>query len=172
MTLPTCVCWVQVPGSSLQFTLDCPVPANYLGLVFEERYLLCKKTDQSQVLVFDMLTGELKDTIFASNGELHVTPNGQYFAIVDHVLEKSIKIHESGGGAFLGQIILLKHLNIRADRYRAGPVSLTDDRLCAVVETTDTSFLFICQVTAAAVVVPCCGLVVVVVMMVVMLMLT
>ena len=142
---------MQVPGSSLQFTLECPDPAHYLGLVFDERYLLCKKTDRSEVYVFDMLTGELKDTIFASNGELHVTPNGQHFVIVDHVTEKSLKIHESGSGAFLGQVILLRHINVRPDRYHAGPLSLTNDRLCAVVETSDTSFLFVCEVSVMVV---------------------
>ncbi|KAK7100985.1 hypothetical protein V1264_023839 [Littorina saxatilis] len=136
----------QVPGSSLQFTLDCPTPAHFLGLVYDERFLLCKKTDQPEVYVFDMLTGEVKDTIIASNGELYVTPNGRYFAIVDHVTEKTVKIHDSGSGEFLGQIILLRHVTIRGDKYKAGPLCLTDDRLCAVVETADTSILFISEV--------------------------
>ena len=137
---------MQVPGSSLQFTLEVPAPPQFLGLVFDERYLLCKKTDRSEVHVFDMLTGELKDTIFTSNGDLHVTPDGRHFVIVDQVTEKSLKIHESGTGAFLGQVILLRHIHIRADRYHAGPLSLTNDRLCAVVETADTSYLFVCEV--------------------------
>ena len=141
---------MQVPGSSLQFTLEVPAPPQFLGLVFDERYLLCKKTDRSEVHVFDMLTGELKDTIFTSNGDLHVTPDGRHFVIVDQVTEKSLKIHESGTGAFLGQVILLRHIHIRADRYHAGPLSLTNDRLCAVVETADTSYLFVCEVRAGS----------------------
>jgi hypothetical protein len=68
------------------------MPCDYLGLVFEERYLLTKKKDDSTVCIFDLVTGELKDTIVTSNGEMHVTPNGQYFIIVDHVTEKTVKV--------------------------------------------------------------------------------
>ncbi|KAK7490422.1 hypothetical protein BaRGS_00018401, partial [Batillaria attramentaria] len=134
----------EVPGSSLLHTLECPVVGDYFGFVFDERYLLSKKTDKANVHVFDLVTGELKDTIFSSLGELYVTPNGLYFIIVDHVTEKSFKIHESGTGDFLGQIIVLNHLGIKADKYHAGPLCITNDRLCCVV-TTDTSFLCIAE---------------------------
>lgn len=135
-----------MPGSALQYTLHCPVACDFLGFVFDERYLLGKKKDDSIVYVFDLLNGQLKDTVFTSNGELHVTPDGQHLVIVDHVTEKSIKIHESGTGNFVSQVIILNYLKVKAEGvYHAGPLSLSNDRMCAIV-TTDTSFLCIANV--------------------------
>ena len=57
-----------MPGSSLQFTMDAPSPPDFLGLVQDERFLLAKRRDRPEVHVFDMLTGQLKDTVAASNG--------------------------------------------------------------------------------------------------------
>ena len=94
--------YLHVPGSSLQFTLNAPDEMEHFrflhGSVFDsnntedEKLLVCKKREDAYVHVFDMPTGELRTTVFASNGELHVTPNGKYLVIVDHVTEKSIKV--------------------------------------------------------------------------------
>ena len=95
---------LHVPGSSLQFTLIAPDEMEHFcfvqGSVFdnnnggEEKLLVCKKRDDAYVNVFDMLTGELRGTVFASNGELYITPNGKHLIIVDHVTEKAIKVNK------------------------------------------------------------------------------
>lgn len=130
----------------MQYTLELPDSSDFFGLVFEDRYLLTKRIDSSSVYVFDLFTGLLKDTVFTSKGDLYITPNGQYFLIVDRETEKSFKVHDSGTGQFLGQIIILNHLQIKADiSYHTEQISLTDDRLCAIV-STDTSYLCIAEV--------------------------
>ncbi|GFR78450.1 NACHT and WD repeat domain-containing protein 2-like [Elysia marginata] len=148
--------YLQVPGSSLQFTLAAPDEMEHFCFVRgdvlddnnnggEERLLVCKKRDDAYVNVFDLLTGELKATVFASNGELYITPNGKYLVIVDHVTEKAIKIHETATGAFLKQIIMMNHIDGKSSLYKKGPLSVTNDRLCAVVTITN-SVLCICEI--------------------------
>ncbi|XP_046361638.2 NACHT and WD repeat domain-containing protein 2-like [Haliotis rufescens] len=140
--------YLQVPGSSLQFTMECPVPSEYFGITNKDRFLLTKERDSSYIYMFDLLNGGLKDTVFTSNGDFLVTPNGKYFVIVDHVTEKAIKFHEADTGSFLGQIIILNHIQMKpTETYKKGPMCITDDRLCAIV-TTDTSFLCIADVSS------------------------
>ena len=138
--------YLQVPGSSLQYTLKCPVAGEFYRLTNDDRYLLTKVKDSSLVYIFDLATGEAKGSVFASNGDLYITPNGKYFIIVDHVTEKAIKIHKSDTGYYVGQLIVMNHIQLKLkERYRMGAVCLTDDRL-AVIVTTETSFLCIADV--------------------------
>ncbi|XP_053395169.1 NACHT and WD repeat domain-containing protein 2-like [Mercenaria mercenaria] len=135
--------YLQVPGSSLQYTLTSQVCGDFYRLTFDDRYLLVKVKDSSIVHRYDVATGEAKKYVFASNGDLYVTPNGKLFVIVDHFTEKAIKIHNSETGEFVGQLIVMNHIELKVkDRYKMGAVSLTDERM-GVIVTTDTSFLCI-----------------------------
>lgn len=135
--------YLQVPGSSLQYTLTAPVCGDFYRLTFDDRYLLVKVKDSSIVNRFDVATGEAKSPVFASNGDLYVTPSGKLFVIVDHFTEKAIKIHNSETGDFVGQLIVMNHIELNVkEKYKMGAVSVTDERM-AVVVTTDTSYLCI-----------------------------
>ena len=135
--------YLQVPGSSLQYTLTAPVVGEFFSFTNEDRYILTKVRDSSLVYQFDVATGETKGSVFASNGDLYVTPNGNLFIIVDHVTEKAIKIHRSDSGAYIGQLIVMNHIQLRPkEKYRMGAVSLTNERMSVIV-TTDTSYLCI-----------------------------
>ena len=135
--------YLQVPGSSLQYTLTSSVCGDFYRLTFDDRYLLVKVKDSSLVHRFDVATGETKSCVFASNGDLYVTPNGKLFVIVDHFTEKAIKIHNSESGEFVGQLIVMNHIELKVkEKYKMGAVSLTDERMCVIV-TTDTSYLCI-----------------------------
>ena len=139
--------YLQVPGSSLQYTLTSKVCGDYYRLTHDDRYLLVKVKDSSIVHCFDVATGEAKSNVFASNGDLYVTPNGKLFVIVDHFTEKAIKIHKSDTGDFVGQLIVMNHIQLKLkEKYKMGAVSLTDDRM-AVIVTTDTSYLCIADLT-------------------------
>lgn len=139
--------YLQVPGSSLQYTLTASVCGDYYRLTCDDRYLLLKVKDSSWVHRFDVATGESKSSVFASNGDLYVTPNGNLFVIVDHFTEKAIKIHKSDTGDFVGQLIVMNHIQLKLkEKYKMGAVSLTDDRM-AVIVTTDTSYLCIADLT-------------------------
>ncbi|XP_012941866.1 NACHT and WD repeat domain-containing protein 2 [Aplysia californica] len=142
--------YLQVPGSSLQFILDCPCASDQLSLTADDRFLLCKKRDDPYVHSFDLRTGELQESVFTSTGELYTTPDGKYHIVVDHVTEKTIKIHESTTGAFLQQIIVLNHIEGKSRLYKKGPVSLTNDRLCTVATLTN-SVLCVCEIPSGQV---------------------
>ncbi|KAK3089761.1 hypothetical protein FSP39_006292 [Pinctada imbricata] len=138
--------YLQVPGSSLQYSLTTPSLMDYFRLVNEDRTLLTKQMDSSYIHVYDLIVGEKKSSIFASNGALYITPNGRYFIIVDHVTEKTVKIHNSDTGAYIGQLIVLNHIDLKPkEKYRLGRVCLTNDRICAIV-TTDVSYLCIANI--------------------------
>ncbi|XP_067678714.1 NACHT and WD repeat domain-containing protein 2-like [Haliotis asinina] len=138
--------YLQVPGSSLQFTMECPVSSEYFGFTNDDRFLFTKEKDSSYIYMFDLLNGELKNRVFTSNGDFLVTPDGKCFVIVDHATEKAIKFHEADSGSFLGQIIILNHIEMKpTETYKKGPMCITNNRLCAIV-TTDTSFLCIADV--------------------------
>lgn len=135
--------YLQVPGSSLQFALRCDAPMEYFSLIGEERFLLTKERESSFVHIFDIVLGERKSSVFASNGALYVTPNGRYFIIVDHVTEKSVKVHNAESGAYVGQLIVLNHIDLKPkEKYKLGFICLTNDRICAIV-STDVSYLCI-----------------------------
>lgn len=135
--------YLQVPGSSLQYTLTSSVCGDYYRLTYDDRYLLLKVKDSSLVHRFDVATGEAKKSVFASNGDLYVTPNGKLFVIVDHFTEKAIKIHKSDTGDFVGQLIVMNHVELKVkEKYKLGDVCLTDDRMTVIV-TTDMSYLCI-----------------------------
>ena len=135
--------YLQVPGSSLQYTLTSPVAGEFFSFTNDDRYLLTKVRDSSLVYLFDVATGETKGSVFASNGDLHVTPNGHLFIIVDHVTEKAIKVHRSDSGAYMGQLIVMNHIQLRPkEKYKMGPVSLTNERMSVIV-STETSYLCI-----------------------------
>ncbi|KAL4236339.1 hypothetical protein ACF0H5_004726 [Mactra antiquata] len=135
--------YLQVPGSSLQYTLTSPVCGDFYRLSCDDRFLFVKLKDSSVVNRFDVATGEEKDPVFASNGDLYITPNGQLFVIVDHFTEKAIKIHDSKTGDFVGQLIVMNHVQLKLkEKYKMGAVSLTNERM-GVIVTTDTSYLCI-----------------------------
>lgn len=140
----------HVPGSSLQFTLECPVVPQQTLLLHGDRILACKRRDEHHVHVFDLQSGEIRKPIFASIGELFATPNNKYFIVVDHVTEKSIKIHDAESGNFLKQIILMNHIQGKTSLHKRGPISVTDDRLCAIV-TLANSVLCICDIPSGEV---------------------
>lgn len=135
--------YLQVPGSSLQYTLPSKICGDFFRLTNDDRILLVKAKDNSFVSRFDVATGELKSPVFASNGDLYVTPDGKLFVIVDHFTEKAIKIHNSETGEFVGQLIVMNHIQLQLkEKYKMGDVSLTNDRM-GVIVTTDTSYLCI-----------------------------
>ncbi|WAR24293.1 LOW QUALITY PROTEIN: NWD2-like protein [Mya arenaria] len=135
--------YLQVPGSALQHTLASDVCSDFYILSGEDRFLLQKVKDSSLVHKFDVATGEDKGSIFASNGDLYVTPNGKLFVIVDHITEKAIKVHNSVTGEFVGQLIVMNHIELKVkEKYKMCCVSLTNERLSVIV-TTDVSYLCI-----------------------------
>lgn len=138
--------YLQIPGSSLQFALKCGAPMEYFSLIGDERFLLTKERESSFVHIFDVVLGEKKSSVFASNGALYVTPNGRYFIIIDHVTEKSVKIHNAETGAYVGQLIVLNHIDLKPkEKYKLGSICLTNDRICAIV-STDVSYLCIASI--------------------------
>ncbi|BFZ00150.1 hypothetical protein BsWGS_03189 [Bradybaena similaris] len=134
-----------VPGSALEFSLKCPTEVDQLLLLHDDRQLLCKGRDELYIYKFDLDTGDHKADVFASIGELHSTPNGKYFIIVDHITEKSMKIHDAESGDFIKQIIIMNHLEGKSYLYKKGPLCVSDDRLCAVV-TLSNSLLCVCEI--------------------------
>ncbi|XP_061175047.1 NACHT and WD repeat domain-containing protein 2-like [Saccostrea echinata] len=138
--------YLQIPGSSLQFALQCCAPMEYFSLIGDERLLLTKERESSFVHIFDVVLGEKKSSVFASNGALYVTPNGRYFIIVDHVTEKAVKVHNADSGAYIGQLIVLNHIELKPkEKYKLGSICLTNDRVCAIV-STDISYLCIANI--------------------------
>ena len=138
--------YLQVPGSSLQYTLTSPVVGEFFSFTNDDRNLLTKIRESSLVYQFDVATGEAKGSVFASNGDLYVTPNGHLFIIVDHVTEKAIKIHRSDSGAYIGQLIVMNHIQLRPkEKYKMGAVSITNDRMSVIV-STETSYLCIADI--------------------------
>ncbi|CAL1530131.1 unnamed protein product [Lymnaea stagnalis] len=140
----------HIPGSSLQFTLECPGVPEQALLLHEDRVLACKRRDDHHVHMFDLQSGEIRKPVFVSVGDLFTTPNNKYFIIVDHVTEKSIKIHDAESGNFLKQIILMNHIQGKSSLHKKGPISVTDDRLCAIV-TLSNSVLCICDIPSGEV---------------------
>ncbi|KAH3695860.1 NACHT and WD repeat domain-containing protein 2-like [Dreissena polymorpha] len=140
--------YMQVPGSSLQHTLTGPFCGDVYRLAGGDRYLLMKVKDNSNVYRFDVATGEEKGSVFASNGDLYVTPDSKYFVIVDHLTEKAIKVHKSETGEFVGQLIVMNHIELKVkEKYKLASISLTNERLTVIV-TTETSFLCIADLVA------------------------
>ncbi|KAL8596042.1 hypothetical protein ACOMHN_021082 [Nucella lapillus] len=129
----------QIPGSPLKNTLDIGFVPHNLTLVHNDLDLLCKQLNSPEVLVWDVRTTELKDSIYTSQGELYVTPNVKYFVIMDRLLEKSFKIHEAGRGQFVGQIVLQNDVvkNVWKSQRPVGPMCLSDNRLYIVTNATD-----------------------------------
>ncbi|KAK3600452.1 hypothetical protein CHS0354_037858 [Potamilus streckersoni] len=139
--------YFQVPGSSLQYTLTSFIIGQFYTLNNDDRYLMVKERESSYIYVFDVTTGEMKRGVFASNGELFVSPNGKLFIIVDHVTEKSIKVHKADTGEYVGQLIVMNHIDLKPkEKYKMGALSITDERL-AVIVTTETSYLCIADLT-------------------------
>ena len=139
--------YLQVPGSSLLYEIDTRAAGDFLTLYQDDRYLLVKQKENSYINVYDLAVGEKKESIFTSNGDLHITPNGKYFVIVDHVTEKSVKLHDTEDGKYLGQLIVLNHISLKPkEKYKMGSVSVTNDRICLTV-TTDSSYLCIAEIS-------------------------
>jgi len=135
--------YMNVPGSALQHTVTASVCGDFYRLTGEDRYLLLKVKESSHVHRFDIATGDEKGNVFVSNGDLYVTPNGKLFVIVDHFTEKAIKVHKADTGDFVGQLIVMNHIELKVkERYKMGCVSLNNDRLSVIV-TTDISYLCI-----------------------------
>uniref|UniRef100_A0A2C9JHY2 Uncharacterized protein n=1 Tax=Biomphalaria glabrata TaxID=6526 RepID=A0A2C9JHY2_BIOGL len=141
----------HVPGTSLEYTLECPNVTEDILYLHDGRHLACKRKDDPYIHRFDLKSGDAVKPVFVSIGELYLTPDNKYFIIVDHVTEKAIKIHEAETGTFLKQIILLNHIQGKTSLYKKGPLSLNNTHLCAVV-TLANSVLCICNIPSGEVV--------------------
>ncbi|KAL5016768.1 hypothetical protein ScPMuIL_006357 [Solemya velum] len=131
----------QVPGTSLRQSLVTPEPIDSFLVSDDGNYLLTKEKTSCYVNIHDISLGTHVNSIFASDGDLYVTPNGLNFVIVDHETEKTIKIHDSASGMFRGQLIVMNQIELKSkQKYHVGPVCLTNDRICFIV-TTDNSYL-------------------------------
>ena len=76
-----------------RYTIECRHSPSQFGLFGNEcRYILAKDPEQPLVQQFDLATGEHRRDIETSVGHMHITPNGLYAGIVDHVSKKSIKV--------------------------------------------------------------------------------
>ncbi|XP_064626001.1 uncharacterized protein LOC135486827 [Lineus longissimus] len=133
----------QTPGSPLQFTLNCETAMDFFHISNDGRYLMCKKIDRSIVRVFDLATGEHKTDIPVSVGDLHVTPDGKYFVLVDHVTRMAVKIHDAESGKFIGQLIPANHISLTPrEKYTLEKISISNDYICLLV-SAETSFVCI-----------------------------
>lgn len=131
----------QVPGTSLRHTLITPEPIDSFLVSDDGNYLLTKEKTSCYVNIHDISVGTHVNSIFASDGDLYVTPDGLNFVIVDHETEKTIKVHDSASGMFRGQLIVMNQIELKSkQKYHVGPVCLTNDRICFIV-TTDISYL-------------------------------
>ena len=134
----------QVPGNCLEFTATSPGNPTSFAIVGENsRYLLAKDPSQSTVHVLDLISGEFKDKITTSLGELYVTPNEELLAIVDARMDKAVKIHNCKDGSFVGHLIPLNYVHMKpSDKYKLTHFCMTDTRAC-MIATTDVSYLCI-----------------------------
>ena len=134
----------QVPGSPLRYTIECHNNPTHFQLVGENtRFMLAKQASKPLVEIFDLATGEPNGEVETSIGDMYLTPNGQYLIIMDHMNEKSIKIHTTETGKFVGQLIpMTKVAPDPKERYRVGKLSISDTYICFTV-TTDRSYLLI-----------------------------
>ncbi|KAK6195222.1 hypothetical protein SNE40_000694 [Patella caerulea] len=141
------------PGSALKSTITCPMVPEYFAFVESDKYLICKAREDSNVYIYNTSTGRCKDHIFASNGDLYTTPNGQLLIIVDHITEAVIKVHDSRTGTFIGQIIPQLYIDYMAgEGYSLGRVSLSNVTLCVIAMGTDYSYLCIADLVECQVV--------------------
>ena len=138
--------YLKIPGGPLQHTLQPPERPDCFVLSKVRRSLLTKLVDSSYVYTYDLDTGRITSKVFASSGELHLTPDGVFLVIVDHETEKAIKIHRSNSGEFVGQIIIENHLHLKpGDKCKNGPMCLTSERLIATM-STDVGYLCIADI--------------------------
>ncbi|XP_050413112.1 NACHT and WD repeat domain-containing protein 2 [Patella vulgata] len=145
--------YTRTAGSALKSTITCPVVPEYFAFVDSDKYLICKAREDSNVYIYNVSTGKCKDNIFASNGDLYTTPNGQLLIIVDHITEAVIKVHDTKTGTFIGQIIPQLYIdNTAGESYSLGPVSLSNDTLCVIAMGADCSYLCIADLVECQVV--------------------
>ncbi|XP_041358187.1 NACHT and WD repeat domain-containing protein 2-like [Gigantopelta aegis] len=136
----------KIPGGPLQHTLEPPELPDCFVLSSVSKSLLTKQVDSSFIYTYDLDTGKITSTVFASSGELHMTPDGVYFVIADHETEKAIKVHHSQSGEYIGQIIIENHLHLKpGDKSKNGPMCLTNERLIATM-STDVGYLCIADI--------------------------
>ncbi|CAH1773349.1 unnamed protein product [Owenia fusiformis] len=136
----------QIPGSPLQYTIQTSSSIQDFFLTSDSRYLLAKARNIANVHVLDIATGEHKNDIIASSGDMFTTPDGNYLVIVDHVTEKTVKVHKANSGEFLGQLIPMNHIQLSPkEKYKMNCISVSNDFICLIV-TTESSYLCIADV--------------------------
>ena len=134
----------QVPGSPLKYSIKTNGPLTDMTLMgYEGRYALSKNQKSHSIQVYDLVTGHHEADIFSSVGNMYLSPNGERTVIVDRLTEKTLKIHETKTGEFLGQLIPLNQIQLKPkEKYKLSNVSVSNDHVC-VIATTEKSYLFI-----------------------------
>ena len=136
----------EIPGVPLQFSIDMHANPQFFQLARDSRFVVTKDRDDQYVRIFDLATGEHTNDVLTSTGDMHSTPDGNFIVIADHESEKAIKVHNADDGHFLGQLIPMNQIQLKAkEKYRMGKISVSNDFICLTV-TTETSYLCIADV--------------------------
>lgn len=132
----------QVPGSPLRYTIKCQSKPTHFALCGENsRFIITKQASEQLVEIFDLATGEPSTEIHTSIGDMYVTPNGHYIIVVDHITEKSIKVHTTDTGKYVGQLIpMTKVKKDPKSRYQLSKLSVNDSFICFTVTTGNSNF--------------------------------
>ena len=141
--------YLQVPGHPLRMTFECDdVPTDLALSTDQSRCLMTKKKDSQFIQKFDLITSEKLPDICTSVGEMKITPDGKRLLIMDHITEKAIKIHCSESGQYLGQLIPMNQIQMKAkEKYKMGKLSISNTNVCFTV-TTEKSYLCIANLEA------------------------
>ncbi|XP_074641218.1 NACHT and WD repeat domain-containing protein 2-like [Tubulanus polymorphus] len=137
----------QKPGGALQRTLNAGQEVHFLALTSNDQLLMTKNREDSVVKIFDLATGEHQSTVDVSVGDMHVTPNGKYFVLVDHITKMVVKVHDAKTGDFIGQLIPANHISLKPrEKFTMSRVCVSDDFVCVLV-SSDISYLCIAEVS-------------------------
>ena len=139
--------YYNIPGSPLRYSLQTKGNPTSFALCGENsQYILCKESPTTKVSVYDLTNGKAKYDIITSIGEMQLTPSGHRIVVVDHIDEKSIKIHCSQTGRFQGQLIPINQVQMKTkQKYKLEKVTVSDSHVCIII-TTDKSYVCIADV--------------------------
>ncbi|XP_064605735.1 NACHT and WD repeat domain-containing protein 2-like [Liolophura sinensis] len=135
----------KVTGSSLKYVLEAHTQIDQCFLSHDGATLFTKGRESPEVFSCASDSGGGRTVLLTSSGYLHITPNGKYMVVIDHVTEKTAKIHSGDDGRFIGQLVVMNHIDVKPrEKYHMGPVCVSNQRICIVV-SADKSYLCIAE---------------------------
>lgn len=135
----------KVTGSSLKYTLEANGQIDQCFLSHDGATLFAKGRESPEVFSCTSDSGGARVVLLTSSGYLYVTPNRKYMVVIDHITEKTAKIHSGDDGRFIGQLVVMNHIDLKPrEKYHMGPVCVSNERVCIIV-SADKSYLCIAE---------------------------